>query len=52
VNPPHPVRVIERVIYDDSVNYFKHALCQVEIERTQAIAARYIVSVRYHEARW
>ncbi len=27
--------------YDDSVNYLKHALCQVEIERTQAIAARY-----------
>jgi ABC-type hemin transport system ATPase subunit len=27
--------------YDDSGNYLKHALCQVEIERQQAIARRY-----------
>lgn len=27
--------------YDDSANYLKHALCQVEIDRTQAIAARF-----------
>lgn len=26
---------------DDSSNYLKHALCQIEIERQQAIAARY-----------
>ncbi|MHB8543037.1 MAG: AAA family ATPase [Leptospirales bacterium] len=27
--------------YDDSANYLKHALCQIEMERQQAIAARY-----------
>ena len=27
--------------YDDSANYLKHALCQIEVERQQAIAARY-----------
>ncbi len=27
--------------YDDSANYLKHSLCQVEIDRTQAIAARF-----------
>jgi hypothetical protein len=27
--------------YDDSANYLKHALCQVEVDRTQAIAARF-----------
>jgi ABC-type cobalamin/Fe3+-siderophores transport system ATPase subunit len=27
--------------YDDTPNYLKHALCQVEIERQQAIAKRY-----------
>jgi len=26
---------------DDSANYLKHSLCQIEIERQQAIAARY-----------
>jgi len=26
--------------YDDSANFFKHALCQIEIERQQAITAR------------
>jgi ABC-type hemin transport system ATPase subunit len=27
--------------YDDSANYLKHALCQIEVERQQAIAARF-----------
>jgi predicted ATPase len=27
--------------YDDSANYLKHALCQIELERQQAIAQRY-----------
>lgn len=27
--------------YDDSANYLKHTLCQVEVDRSQAIAARY-----------
>jgi len=27
--------------YDDSANYLKHSLCQIEIDRTQAIASRY-----------
>lgn len=27
--------------YDDSANYLKHALCQIEIDRSQAIAARF-----------
>lgn len=27
--------------YDDSANYLKHALCQIEVERQQAIAERY-----------
>ena len=27
--------------YDDSANYLKHALCQIEVERGEAIKARY-----------
>src|SRR6185295_8879759 len=27
--------------YDESANYLKHALCQIEVERYQAIAERY-----------
>jgi predicted ATPase len=27
--------------YDDSANYLKHALCQIEVERQQAIATRF-----------
>src|SRR6266545_4132843 len=27
--------------YDSSSNYFKHALCQIEVERQQAIASRF-----------
>lgn len=27
--------------YDDSANYIKHSLCQIEVERQQAIAIRY-----------
>lgn len=27
--------------YDDSSNYLKHSLCQIEVDRSQAIAARY-----------
>ena len=27
--------------YDDSANYLKHSLCQIEIDRTQLIAAQY-----------
>ena len=27
--------------YDDSANYLKHALCQIELDRQQAIAAHY-----------
>ena len=27
--------------YDDSANYLKHALCQIEVERGQAVTARF-----------
>ena len=35
--------------YDDSANYLKHALCQIEVSRSEAITACYVLASRTTE---